>query len=420
MRKRSVVATGAILMAMMGGLSGAGSASAASTATQGVTATTVRVGFPYVDFAAVAKVGVSINNGSIPDATNALIANINAHGGINGRKIVPFLVAVDPTSPVPGATTCTQMTEDDKVFVAVGPLMPDCYLSHGVPTVAAILQGVATSGPAPNFGLAPPASAYDPVQLGVFAKLGTFKGKKVGVFAGNSVDARELSIVEASLKKLHVDVVQTATDSAPQNDLVALDQQVAVITQRFQGAGVNEVVAVGFGSAIWPEALSANQSTYNPPFVATNPGDLSGYTSGNNNPTYIKNVVVSSPAQPVYQTWISPATQKCVQIIRKAYPSDVITAPPKIPVHSSNTPYIAPEAACTDLTLLTDILKAAGKNLTVSSFVRGGESLRNILLPSSKSPVSFAPGRPYALGPVYLGHFDLTSKTIEYSNTPAN
>jgi hypothetical protein len=109
-----------------------------------------------------------------------------------------------------------------------------------------------------------------------------------------------------------------------------------------------------------------------------------------------------------------------VQIIRKAYPSDVITAPPKIPVHSSNTPYIAPEAACTDLTLLTDILKAAGKNLTVSSFVRGGESLRNILLPSSKSPVSFAPGRPYALGPVYLGHFDLTSKTIEYSNTPAN
>ena len=60
-----------------------------------MTATTIRVGIPYVDVAAVKAVGVDINWGSVPDAFNAVIKNINAQGGINGRKIVPYIVAVN-------------------------------------------------------------------------------------------------------------------------------------------------------------------------------------------------------------------------------------------------------------------------------------------------------------------------------------
>ena len=42
---------------------------------------------------------------------------------------------------------------------------------------------------------------------------------------------------------------------------------------------MNEVVAVGDGSAIWPEGLSAIQSTYNPPWVATSEADFTGAVS---------------------------------------------------------------------------------------------------------------------------------------------
>ena len=258
------------------------------------------------------------------------------------------------------------------------------------------------------------------MQLDAIAKVGTFKGKKVGLFAGTTTDEQELGIVEATLKKLHVDVVQTAVDSAPQNDLVALNEQVAVIAQRFKGAGVDEVVAVGYGSSVWPEAQSANQSTYNPPWVATNSADLNGYIGGNDNPTYVKNVVTSTPTVAPAQSWQTAAMQKCVAIIRKAYPSDAISAPPKVATNSPDVTYAAPEAACVELALFTTIAKAAGRNLTVAGFIRAGEHLRNIVLPGAASPISFAPGRPYALGSVYLGHYDVRSKVMQFSTTPAS
>ena len=84
---------------------------ASATSAPGVTKTTISVGIPYVDLAAVDKqFGLHIDQGSFPDAYNALVANINAHGGINGRKLVPVLVAVNPTGTAAAASACTQLT----------------------------------------------------------------------------------------------------------------------------------------------------------------------------------------------------------------------------------------------------------------------------------------------------------------------
>ncbi|MGH8996261.1 MAG: hypothetical protein ACRDYB_09585, partial [Acidimicrobiales bacterium] len=143
-RHRAVVA-GAVLMATLCGLLG-GAPIAGAASTQGVTAKTIRIGVPYVDVAAVKSVGVSLDWGNVTDAYKAVIANVNSHGGINGRKIVPFIIAVDPTGSAPAATTCTQLTQDDKIFVALAPLMPACYLQAGVPTINALLQGAASTG----------------------------------------------------------------------------------------------------------------------------------------------------------------------------------------------------------------------------------------------------------------------------------
>src|SRR5580700_1937422 len=57
-------------------------AGASSPADQGVTATTISVGLPYVNFDALKSLGVTINDGSFPDAYNAVFAMINAHGGV--------------------------------------------------------------------------------------------------------------------------------------------------------------------------------------------------------------------------------------------------------------------------------------------------------------------------------------------------
>jgi ABC-type branched-subunit amino acid transport system substrate-binding protein len=422
MAKRNFFGAGAVIVALatatLGTTPASASASAASS-TPGVTATTIRVGVPYVDVAAVKALGVDIDWGSVPDAFNAVIKDINAHGGINGRKIVPYIVAVNPTGTAPAQTACTQLTEDDNVFVAISPLSPTCYLQHNIPVVASIYPSPKVAGTAQDFSATPPTTAYDPLQLSVYDKQGVFKNKKVAIFGGTTSDEAEIGMVKSNLAKLHVPVVATAIDSAPQGDLAAENGQVATIAERFKSSGVNEVVAVGDGSAVWPEGLSAEQSTYNPSWVATNEGNFSGSVGGKYSPQYLSNVVTSTAVTPPAVAWNNAGTQRCVHLVKKAYPNDGIKAyNPSLP--ESEITYTSVEFACSDMALFEAIAKAAGKNLTVSSFVHAGYGLKNLTLPGANAPISFGPGRPYALGPVYMVHYNPTKKILEFSNKSAS
>jgi Periplasmic binding protein len=397
---------------------GAGpAAGGAGSPGQGVTATTIRIGIPYIDFSAIRKFGITLDQGNYPDAYNAIISDLNAHGGVDGRKLVPYLLAVSPVGTAPAATACTQLNEDDKIFAAIAPFEPSCFLQQGVPTIAGSYQEGPASGVAPNFTLTPPQAAYDPVQLKVFAHEGVFKGKKVGIFAGQTTDASELHAVETALRALHVSVAATAVDSGATGDQAAINQQANIIAQRFQSSGVNEVVAVGEGSLVWPDALQANQSTYHPPFIATNEGTIeTAVLAASISPTYLRGVLTSSPVPSNYQIWHTPFVQHCNQIVRKAYPSDKIT-PPTNPISGSDQTFFSVESACINMALFTTIAKAAGKDLTVNSFEKAGYGLRNATIPGAASSVSFGPGRAYPLGPVIKVTYDPDKNVLDFARS---
>ena len=256
---------------------------------------------------------------------------------------------------------------------------------------------------AANFTLVPPAAAYDPLQIAALAKQGVFKDKKVGVMGGFTTDEDEMKIVESALAKNHVHVVQTGVNSAPATDQVASFQQIGVMSQRFQNAGVNLVVAVGQGSAAWPDAQQTNQSTYNPPWVGTSYSDLAGYTIGkSSSASYVENALTTTPLPSAESRWKDPQIQKCVHTIRKAYPGDAIASPIGQPASdTSDTTYVSAMNACQNVAIFAAIAKAAGKNLTVSTFTHAGEGLHDILFPAAGSAVSFN-GKAYAIGDVYL------------------
>ena len=417
-----LVVTGVSMATMSLNALVAPSAGAASAA-PGVTATAIKVGIPYVDIAAVDKqIGLHINQGSYPDSYNALIKSINSRGGINGRKIVPIFVPVNPTGTAAAATACTQLTEDTPVFVSIDPLSPECYLNHKTPTINSTVTQVLSSGAAENFTLTPPAVAYDPIQIATLAKQGVFKGKRVAVFGGETTDQDEVKVVQTALAKNRVKVVQTAIDSAPATDQVAGAQQEQAISQRFKNAGINLVVAVGTGSSAWPQYQEQNQSTYTPPWVATNAEDLLGTMQGKTFDTqYVSNVVSTSPTPNQAAIWLEPQIKSCVSTIKKAYPSNVINSPiGQTPGDSSTNTYVAPENACINLGLFTAIVKAAGKSLTVKSFNQAGYGLKNVTLPGAGAPVSFGPGQAYALGPVYMAKYDPVGKTLAIAAKPVN
>jgi hypothetical protein len=418
---RNTFATIASIVVVLGTMldSGAIQAGASSPADRGVTSTTVRIGVSVINFVALRAVGVTLNDGNYQDAVSALTANMNAHGGVDGRKVVPYFVVANPAVASSTSSSCSELTEDDKVFIVLFPVYPDCYQqTHDTPVIGGVLPGTLPASAAADFSLTPPDAAYDAVQLAAFDKRGAFKGKKVGLFYGPD-DTSEAKVVQSDLKKLHVDVILSAEDGVTATDTVAVDQEAQTIALRFKDAGVNEVVGVGgTGATTWPRALQDNQSTYRPPWIATNVTALASYiASAKGGNPYLDNVIAATPVSSPYQAWMDPAMQNCAAIIHKAYPSDAIAAPanPRSPQAASNgsdTTYAAVEAACQDLAIFAKIADAAGKNLTVASFTKAGYQLRNVTFPGSGGPVSFGPNRPYAIGKANIIVYDPRSGTL--------
>jgi hypothetical protein len=127
-------------------------------------------------------------------------------------------------------------------------------------------------------------------------------------------------------------------------------------------------------------------------------------------------VVSASPLNPTV-LWNNAGMQRCVHIIKAAYPSDQIKAF-NATLPESEATWTAVEMACPYLALFDDIATAAGKNLTVSSFVNAGYGLRRVVIPGSNAPISFGPIRPYALAPIYMVHYDPSTKAVVYANSP--
>ena len=409
---RPLLAAG-MLMLGVSPIIAVGTSAGAATA-PGVTSTSIRLGMPWLDLAALQSIGLTLNQGSYPDSITALADNINAHGGINGRKIIPYFASVNPTSTASSASACTQLTQDDSVFVAIGPLYPLCYQEAGVATINGDMGASTSPNLAQNFTWTPPPSAFDPLQLSVFSKMDVFKGKKVGVVSA-SVDQAETPVVLAALKKLHVDVAESAVDSAPQGDTTASNQDVQIIAQKFENAGVSVVVGVGTGASAFLTGLNDDQSTYTPRLVATNYSDFAGTVSakGGDNPTYLKGALTATTVPSQQVIWNDPAIQKCVHIIEKAYPSVAIGNPIDAPANAPTT-WVAPENSCEYMALFDDIVKAAGKNLTEKSFQNAAYSLHDVSIPGIGT-MSFD-GRPYALGPVYLVTYDAATQKEVIAN----
>ena len=93
---------------------------------QGVTASTIKVGFSYIDLATLAKSGIiKVDHGPYEQIAKVLVDDINARGGINGRKLVLVTAKYSPIGNEEQLAACTKLTQDDKVFAVLDGLLGD-------------------------------------------------------------------------------------------------------------------------------------------------------------------------------------------------------------------------------------------------------------------------------------------------------
>jgi ABC-type branched-subunit amino acid transport system substrate-binding protein len=370
-----------------------------------VTKDQVKVGISYVDLAPVRQLGIKRDHGDYQKAYQTVIDDINAHGGVNGRKIVPVYAAVNPIGTDPAQQACIKLTEDQKVFVAIGQFQNDaplCYVEqHDIP----VLGGTITSdylsrAKAPWYTLEP--SDPDLAQItDAFAKEGAFKKTKLGIVTHVQEKPLLDNVVMPALKKNKVSGT-SAIITAPADDTVAAEQEASTIAERFKADGVKTILTVGNSIVTMSRALA--KTDYRPRLVATSLAPMSSYVgNASSDLSVLPNAISGNVAYP----YADPELAKCRDMVAKATGEVMVETPPQGDPQNR----VSAEVACRYMALFTGLATAAGKNLTTASFAKAAQKAGSVDIPGS-GKIAYLPKSHTFAQPVYIYRYDPASKTM--------
>src|SRR5262249_48704252 len=182
--------------AVVVGLLTVGASAPAGADDSAVTKDKIKLGVSYVDLAAVRQARLNRDHGAYVKASQTGIDDINAKGGINGRKIDPVFAAVNPIGTDPAQQACVKLTEDDKVFAVIGQFQADaplCYVEqHTTPIVGGTITGENLKRAKAAWYTLEPSDPDVGLIVDALAKDGVFKKGKVGIIDA----AQEKSVVD--------------------------------------------------------------------------------------------------------------------------------------------------------------------------------------------------------------------------------
>jgi hypothetical protein len=400
MRKQWMVAVGLVVALAAGGCASsgdeAGKASPAPDAkatgpAPGVTDDSIKVGVTYVDTAALKRVGLNYEFGDYRAVYTALFDDINAKGGIHGRKLVPVITPVDPTSVQGAEAACVKLTEDEDVFLVTGFFLGDAVLCTVETHSTAVVGGSHTAervgrAKAPWFAWYPdqelPLSA-----IRAFDDAGKLKGR-VAVYTSSLEQPVVRSTVLPLLDELGVKPVEVAYGSAPTNDTAALRSELTTISQKFQSAKADAVILYGAAAAgNWLQY--AGGQPYQPNLLVT---DISGARSYATNAatkdtSILRKGAFAGQYGPDAARYDEAGMQTCLKILEKA---GIKVPAPDPKASAGDQPHQAAFQACPDVALLRALLEKAGRKLDYGTFRAAGAGLQ-VRIPGEPGTRTYGP-----------------------------
>ncbi|HLI16272.1 MAG TPA: ABC transporter substrate-binding protein [Acidimicrobiales bacterium] len=370
-RRLGKVGVAALLAAAMvapSALTAAASPRAKARYSQGASAKEILVGstMPLTGGAAVA--GEQFRAGML-----AAIQEVNAHGGINGRKIVPTILD-DGFQPARSVANILRLTEQDKVFVIDTPVgsaeIPGSYplvKQTGIPMFGPYLP------PDPNlrsvFLLATPHVAQARVIMDWLATQ-KVKGKRVTrvAFLGQQNDYGE-AVLHGMQQQAGVDKLKIVAVGYTQTNSTDISSAVLAV----KAANPQAVVLATDNTQSILALQQAQQLGWHPLFV----GDSSAANTGT--PVVVQ--PAGSAAKGLYGALVAAlptGNSKALRVYRAAVN--------KIDPSATSSAY-ALQAYAQNL-ILFEILRRMGNDLTWANFIKTAQSLKHYdtgLLP----PISF-------------------------------
>ena len=377
----------------------------------GVSADSVKIGLTYVDTASLVKSGLHYDLGDWKGAWQALIAQINAAGGINGRKIVPTIVSIDPTDPKYAQAACVKFTQDDKVFLVAGFFVADAVNCVVDTHKTAVVGGTQTSQRLANAKapwVTPLPGADQPTRVIKALKANGSLDGKVGVFVGQAEDTATLNgdLVPA-LKAAGVNPVDTAVMDAPTSDTAAIQTKVNTIAQKFQADGVDTVVLGGLAAQNWPAYMQSNP--YHPKLLFLDVIGARAFVTNKatTNTSILKDSIAGGPYGPDQAIFEEPAMQACIKTLAAA--GVKTPAPDTVSSDPSNQPYQAAFNVCPVADVLKGLLEKAGKNLNYGTLAAAIDGLK-VNVSGDPTPRVFSPTALDGNGKAYLFVWDPAKK----------
>ena len=349
-------------------------------------------------------------------AYQALFDDINANGGINGRKIEATYAPASPVGTEASAAACAKLTQDDPSFVVMGSFVGDAALCYVDTQQTALIGGTMTAeslakAKAPWYS----TWASDDLATDTTQKM-LDKGLLDGKFAVVGRSDEKASIEATTLKVLQdagKEPAETAYVTSPSGDATALNAEIATVAERLKSEGVDTVVLAG--DTIGNQWLTgAVKTSYRPKllFMQTSGVDAFAITPGND--LSILDGVIGGSVYPAAEgagTAASTQTKDCFAIQEKA--GIVIQDPATLKVGDVQQ-YQPSLLACQQVELLQQILEKAGTTLNYGTFEEAGNSLKGITL--SGSPDAWNYGAPPSADgdpPSYLLEWNPTTKRME-------
>ena len=384
----------------------------ASTSSVGVTKSTITVAFPIANLTALAQnlgFGGDVEYSEQAKAINLFVDHINQSGGINGRKIKPVIVDIDPTDEVAMRSVCKDWTEGSGAVFAVldgvGTWTGDdqlCITHEGHTPLISQWSTVPawTQMGEPYLWWTGPNQAQvlqATVDWGLSAGL-IGPHRKLGIIAGDR-PSDQLALTDYLLPDLEKAGVTAVVEpiAADPSEAAETSSDAPLVVQKLRSAGITSVLPLIPFNVFFPILEAQTQQQYYPSLLLSDyefsiesslgliPIPFAKALNGQEGVT-TETLGGADDDRPYSQGGYDTSVRACFDIWHKAYP--------QIPKGNMNF-YIEEQGPiqgwCQEINLFAQAAKAAGPNLNRRTFVEAMSRVSNFA--GGYSPIlSYGPG----------------------------
>ncbi|MCH7790528.1 MAG: hypothetical protein IH940_13975 [Acidobacteria bacterium] len=338
-----------------------------SASYRGVTKDTIKVGVVLFDLDAILALGVDVGFGDQQAHYDVAFDALNEAGGILGRQVEPIYKFISPVSAADSDLACTQLVEDEEVFLVLGTQRPAenvwCYTKRADTPFIGALQSLTdatfeeSTVPVIHQGKSPMRT--DESILAAMEDADAVEGEVVSIYGRDGVRMDEFETV---LLDAGAESVVTTVATANEIDQVGLAQELDVFVEKFDAEGVTQSINLSDNVAY---LAAFNRNAFATPVWTTSPDVLSEFWSDQGATDAELRLVnyVGGSVSP-YESGHEP-TVECVDRWNELRPDEVALANPGDDDLTNLGPVTS---ACFQVEFLELAATAAGPDLTVESF----------------------------------------------------